>query len=319
MENEVGIEDLAGVGPSTASKLNDAGYYNVQSLAAAPITELVNKAGITQAAALKIVEEARKHTSIDLITAKDLWEKRKQMDKISLGVDSLNQLLGGGLETQAITEFWGEYASGKSQICMYLSIIVQQPKEKGGLDAKTLFIDTEGTFHPQRLYQIAESNGLNPEETLANIIYARCYNSDHQQLIVDTAFKICHEENVKLVVVDSVITHWRSEYVGRENLSERQQKLNNHLHKLLRLAEVFNLAVVVTNQVQSNPQAFFGNPNRPAGGNVLSHGTTHRIYLRKSSKNLRVATITDSPSLPPDKEALFTITEKGIEEAQPKT
>ncbi len=319
MENKVKIEDLAGVGPSTASKLNEAGYHNVQSLAAAPITELVNKAGLTQAAAFKIVEEARRHTSVDLITAKELMEKRKKMNKISLGSDSFNRLLGGGLETQAITEFWGEYASGKSQLCMYLAAMVQHPIEKGGLDAKALFIDTEGTFHPQRLYQIAELNGLDPEKALENIVYARCYNSDHQQLIVDHAFKICQEENIKLVVVDSVITHWRSEYIGRENLSERQQKLNNHVHKLLRLAEVFNLAVVVTNQVQANPQAFFGNPNRPAGGNVLAHGTTHRIYLKKSSKNLRVASITDSPSLPPDEQAFFAITGKGIEEAQPKT
>lgn len=319
MDNEVRIEDIEGVGPATLSKLNSAGYHNMQSLAVSPISELVNKAELTEAAALKIVEAARKHISIDLITAKELLDKRKQMNKISLGFDSLNQLLGGGLETQAMTEFWGEYASGKSQLCMYLTIIVQQPVDKGGLDAKALFIDTEGTFSPQRVLQIAEGNELNPEKVLENIVYARCYNTDHQQLITDHAFKICQEENIKLVVIDSIISHWRSEFVGREKLSERQQKLNNHIHKLLRLAEIFNLAVVVTNQVQANPQAFFGNPNRPAGGNVLAHGTTHRIYLRKSSKNLRVATVTDSPCLPPTTEAFFTITEKGLEEAQPKT
>ncbi len=319
MDDEVRIEDIEGIGPVTLSKLNSAGYYNIQSLAVAPITELVGKAGLSEAAAAKIVEEARKHTSTDFITAKELWDKRKQMNRITLGFDSFNQLLGGGLETQAMTEFWGEYASGKSQICMYLTVMVQQPIDKGGLGAKALFIDTEGTFSPQRLHQIAETNEVDPEKTLENIIYARCYNTDHQQLIVDNAFKICKEENVKLVVVDSLISHWRSEYVGREKLSERQQKLNNHLHKLLRLAEIFNLAIVVTNQVQANPQAFFGNPNRPAGGNVLAHGTTHRIYLRKSSKNMRVATVTDSPCLPSDIDVLFAITERGIEEAQPKT
>lgn len=210
------------------------------------------------------------------------------------------------------------FVTHNSQLCMKLSIMVQLPFESGGLNGRALFVDTEGTFSPQRVYQMAQAMGLEPEKILENIVYARCYNSDHQALIVDHAFKLCQEENVKLVVVDSITSHWRADYVGRENLSERQQKLNNHLHKLLRLAEILNLAVVVTNQVQANPATFFGDPNRPAGGNVLAHASTHRVLLRKSKGNMRMAKITDSPCLPSDSEAFFAITEKGVEDTQIK-
>jgi len=162
---------------------------------------------------------------------------------------------------------------------------------------------------------MVKAKDLDPEKILENIIYARCYNSDHQALIVSQAFKLCQEDNVKLVVVDSATSHWRADYIGRENLSERQQRLNLHLHKLLRLAEALNLAVVVTNQVQANPAAFFGDPNRPAGGNVMAHACTHRVHLRKAKANTRAARVTDSPCLPSDPESVFVITEKGVEDA----
>ncbi len=163
------------------------------------------------------------------------------------------------------------------------------------------------------MYEIAEAREMNPEEVLENIVYARCYNSDHQMLLAEKAFQIVERENVKLVVVDSLISHFRGEYIGRENLAARQQKLNKYLHSLLRLAEIYNLAVVVTNQIQSNPNAFFGNPDRPAGGNIVAHASTHRVWLRKGKSNTRVAKIIDSPYLP-EKEVSFRITEKGVED-----
>ncbi|MEM2127847.1 MAG: DNA repair and recombination protein RadA, partial [Candidatus Bathyarchaeia archaeon] len=244
---------------------------------------------------------------------------RKTAQRLTTGSRALDSMLGGGIETQAITEFAGEFGSGKSQICMMLSVTCQLPKERGGLEGSTLFIDTEGTFSPQRVYAMAQGLGLDPEGALRRIIYSRAYNSDHQILLVDRCGEVIQEEGVRLLIVDSIVSHFRGEYLGRESLAERQQKLNLHIHKLLRLAEAYNLAVVVTNQVMANPGTYFGDPNRPAGGNILAHASTHRVYLRKCKANMRHATIIDSPSLPSnDEPAAFLITSKGIEDVPEK-
>ena len=317
-QNILDIQDLEGVGPVTAGKLREAGFDSVEALAIAPVRELVEKASLETSVAVKVSRAARQTIQTDFVTAKQLWERRQTLLKVTFGSNNLNKLLGGGLETQALTEFVGEFGAGKSQICMKLSINTQLPSKEGGLEGKVLFIDTEGTFAPQRVYQMAQAMGFDPEKLLDGIIYSRVYNSDHQILTVDHAFKICQEEKVKLLVVDSILSHFRGEYIGRESLSERQQRLNSHLHKLLRIAQALNLAVVITNQVQANPQAFFGDPTRPAGGNILAHASTHRIMLKKASGGLRVAKVIDSPYLP-ESEAYFQITEKGIEDATPKS
>ena len=311
------ISDLSGVGPITAGKLKAAGFDSVEAIAVAPVRELVEKASLESSVAHKIVKAARETIHTDFVTAKQLWEKRKDLKRLNLGSSNLDTLLGGGHETQAITEFVGEFGTGKSQICMTASIRTQLPEEKGGLNGKVLFIDTEGTFAAQRVYQIAQASGHDPEKILEGIIYSRVYNSDHQILSVDHAFKVCQEENIKLMIVDSVMSHFRGEYIGRESLAERQQRLNSHLHKLARIAQTLNLAVIITNQVQANPQAFFGDPTRPAGGNILAHASTHRVMLRKASGGIRVAKVFDSPYLP-ESEAYFQITEKGVEDAQAK-
>jgi DNA repair protein RadA len=311
------IQDLEGVGPVTAGKLTDAGFDSVEALAVAPIRELVDKANLESSAATKIIKAARQAIQLDFINAKELWEKRQGLLKLTTGTKNIDKLLGGGVETQAITEFVGEFGTGKSQLCMKLSITAQLPHQDGGLEGKVLFIDTEGTFAPQRIHQIAQAMQLEPEKLLEGIFYSRVYNSDHQILAVDRSFKLCQEENIKLLIVDSVLSHFRSEYIGRESLSERQQKLNAHLHKLTRIAQALNLAVIVTNQVQANPQAFFGDPTRPAGGHILAHASTHRIMLRKASGGLRAAKVIDSPFLP-ESETFFQITEKGVEDAVPK-
>ncbi len=313
-QDTLDIQDLDGVGPVTAGKLRAAGFDSVESLAIAPVRELVEKATLETSVALKVSRAARQTIQTDFVTAKQLWERRQTLLRLSLGSSNLNKLLGGGLETQAITEFVGEFGAGKSQICMKLSINAQQSSNEGGLEGRVLFIDTEGTFSAQRVYQMAQASGLEAEKVLDGIFYSRVYNSDHQILTVDHAFKVCKEENVKLLVVDSVLSHFRGEYIGRESLSERQQRLNSHLHKLLRIAQALNLAVVITNQVQANPQAFFGDPTRPAGGNILAHASTHRIMLKKASGGLRVAKVIDSPYLP-ESETYFQITEKGVEDA----
>jgi len=309
------LESLDGVGPSTASKLRAAGFTTIEALAVTPPMEIAEKTNIGLTTVLKIQESARKMLAADFKTAQEYYEWRKSMRRCTTGSKKLDEILGGGVETQAITELIGEYGSGKTQLCMMLSVTAQLPYERGGLEGKVAFIDTEGTFMPERVYQIASSLGLNPGEAADNIFVARAYNSSHQCLLIDKLFTLCPENNIKLVVVDSMISHFRGEYIGRETLSERQQKLNQYLHKLLRLAEAYNLAVVITNQVQANPAVFFGDPTRPAGGHIMAHACTHRVYLRRGSKGVRVARIIDSPYLP-EREAYFTITEKGIVDAE---
>ncbi|MCJ7635766.1 DNA repair and recombination protein RadA, partial [Candidatus Bathyarchaeota archaeon] len=291
MSGQMDITDIKGVGAATATKLKEAGFTTVEALAVTPIRELVENAGVGEDTAAQIQQRAREILGLDFMTAMELFEKRSKAKRITTGSKNIDKLLGGGVETQAMTEFVGEFGAGKSQISMQLCVTSQQPNEQGGLGGKVLFIDTEGTFSPERIHNIATAKGFDANKVLENIIYARCYNSDHQMLIVDKSFKIVEEEGVKLVVVDSLISHFRGEYVGRESLAERQQKLNRHIHKLLRLAEIYNLAVVITNQIQSNPQAFFGDPNHPAGGNILAHASTHRLYIRKGKANTRVIRI----------------------------
>jgi DNA repair protein RadA len=309
------LTTLDGVGPAMTSKLQSAGLTTVEAIAVTPPREIAKKTGIGFNTVLNIVAAARKSACVDFITAEELWKKRQNMLKCSTGSKNLDELLGGGIETQAMTEFIGEYGVGKTQICLMLCVMAQLPLEKGGLDGNVVYIDTEGTFMPERIFEIANALELDPHKTLENIFLARAYNSSHQCLLTDHLFKFCPENDVKLIIVDSMIGHFRGEYVGRENLSERQQTLNSQLHKLLRLTEAFNLPVIVTNQVQANPAQFFGDPNKPAGGHVMAHACTHRVYLRKGSKGTRLAKVIDSPYLP-ENSTRFKITEKGIEDVQ---
>jgi DNA repair protein RadA len=250
--------------------------------------------------------------------ADEYMEKRRTIGKISTGSKALDKLLGGGIETQAITEVFGEFGSGKTQLAHTLAVMVQKPPEEGGLGGSVIWIDTENTFRPERIRQIAEARGLDPDEVLKNIYVARAFNSNHQMLLVEKAEEIIKERAstdrpVKLLVVDSLMAHFRSEYVGRGSLAERQQKLAKHLADLHRLADLYDIAVFVTNQVQAKPDAFFGDPTRPVGGHILAHSATLRIYLRKGKAGKRVARLIDSPHLP-EGEAIFRITEKGAED-----
>lgn len=305
------LKSIDGVGSKTIANLRAAGYPTLEAILVSPPEEIVEKTRIGINTVLLIQETIRQRLSINFKTAQEVWEMRRSMRRCTTGSKRLDEALGGGIETQAVTEFIGEFGSGKTQLCMMLSVTAQLPCEKGGLEGGVAFIDTEGTFMPERIYQIAEGMGLNPKDVANRILLARAYNCSHQCLLIDELFTLCPENNIKLVVVDSMISHFRGEYVGRENLSERQQKLNKYLHKLVRLAEAYNLAVVITNQVQADPTSYIGDPNKPAGGNVMAHACTHRIYLRKGKGNVRVARVIDSPSLP-EVPVKFLITKKGI-------
>ncbi|MFA6214078.1 MAG: DNA repair and recombination protein RadA, partial [Candidatus Micrarchaeia archaeon] len=230
---------------------------------------------------------------------------------IKTGSEELDALIGGGVETMAITECYGKFSSGKSQIGFQLSLNVQKPPEQGGLAGNVLFIDTESTFRPERIAQLSENAGMNPDDVLKNISVAKAINSDHQMVLVDKMEEIIKEKNIRLIVVDSLTSHFRADYVGRGALSDRQQKLNKHIHTLQKLADKYNLAVYITNQVMDNPGIMFGDPTTPIGGHVLAHAATYRIYLRKGKEEKRIARLVDSPNMP-EGECVFKVTPKGI-------
>lgn len=315
----VELEDIPGVGPETARKLREAGFGSVEAVAVASPAELTAAVDIGEATAVKIIQNARKLANIGgFETGDKILERRKNVAKITTGSSELDKLLGGGVETQAITELFGEFGSGKTQICHQLAVNVQLPEGSGGLNGSAVIIDTENTFRPERVIQMAEAKSLDPNEVLKNIYVAQAYNSNHQMLLVDNARELAEKlkkdgKPVRLLIVDSLTSHFRAEYVGRGTLADRQQKLNRHLHDLMRFGELFNAAIVVTNQVQAKPDTFYGDPTRPVGGHIVAHTATYRVYLRKSKGDLRVARLIDSPHLP-EGEAIFKITERGIED-----
>lgn len=316
------LRDLEGVGPALEKRLREAGIVSVLQLAAALPDEVVEAIGGAEENALQLIMEAQNKLRSsgllerEFIPALEALERRRKLMKCTTGSKNLDELLKGGIETQAITELYGEYGSGKTQLCHTLCITCQLPPEKGGLWGGALYIDTESTFRPERLYQIAEARGLDPQEALKKVIYTRIYNSSHLEVLVKNLDEHIEKYNIRLIVVDSVISLHRAEYTGRGTLAERQQRLNNLLHRLLRVAEIYNIAVVVTNQVQTQPDTFFGDPTKPAGGNVVAHTSTYRIYLKKAGHDRR-ATIIDSPYHPYG-EAAFTISEKGVADPEPK-
>jgi len=306
------LKNLPGIGDKTAEKLIEAGYTDLMAIAASSVGEICDAVGVGEGTAEKIIESARNAVEMGFDTADVIYEKRKQIGKITTGSKNLDNLLGGGgIETGAITEAHGAYGSSKSQLAFQLAVNVQLPKDKGGLEGTALFIDTENTFRPERIEQMANAMGLDPQKTLKNIYVARAYNSDHQILLVEKAKEKIKEGGVKLLIVDSLTSLFRSDYSGRGELAPRQQKLNRHLHELQRFSEVYNLAVYVTNQVMARPDVLFGDPTSAIGGHVLGHAATFRLYLRKSREQKRVAKLIDAPSLP-DAETVFRVTEEGI-------
>jgi DNA repair protein RadA len=305
------LEELEGVGDTIAEKLREAGFSSVEAIAAASIGEL-KEVGLGESTAAKIIASARSSLQMGFESGLEVLEKRKQIGKLTTGSKEFNNLFGGGIETQAITELFGMYGSGKTQAAHQLAVNTQLPVKEGGLGANAIYIDTENTFRPERIQQMAKAKGLDEEKTLKNILVARAYNSDHQMLLAEKASEIMKEKNVRLVIVDSLTAHFRAEYTGRGTLASRQQKLNRHMHTLQRkIADLHNAAVIVTNQVMARPDIMFGDPTTPVGGNIVGHHSTFRVYLRKGKGNKRVAKLIDSPSMP-DAECVFEISTDGL-------
>jgi DNA repair protein RadA len=319
------LEDLSGIGPATAEKLREAGFNTIEALAVASPGELVACADVGESTAAKIIAAAREAADIGgFETGDQILERRKHVGKIKTGSKSFDDLLGGGMESQSIVELYGEFGSGKTQVAHQLAVNVQLPRELGGLSGSAIFIDTENTFRPERVAQMVKGlppkpdANWDPDEFLKHIHVARAFNSNHQILLAESAMDLAEKLRetdypARLLIVDSVTAHFRAEYVGRGTLADRQQKLNKHLHELMRFGDLNNALILVTNQVMAKPDTFFGDPTKPVGGHVLGHTATFRLYLRKSKGEKRIARLVDSPNLP-DGEAVFSVTMEGLKD-----
>lgn len=305
------LNDLPGVGPATIEKLEAVGYNDLMSVAVATPGELIDATGMAQVAAKKIIATARDSLDMGFESGEDVLKKREQVIKISTGSKAFDALVGGGFESGALTECYGEFGSGKTQIGHILAVNCQ--KQYPG--SVVVYIDTENTFRPERIEQLAKSVGLNSTDVLKNIKVAKAFNTDHQMLFGEKVEDLIKKQglDVKLVIVDSLTAHFRAEYVGRGTLAERQQKINRHMRDLSKLAQMYNLCVYMTNQVMTRPDMFFGDPTQPIGGHIVGHASTFRIYLRKGKKGSRVAKLIDSPSLP-EGEASFYLETSGLKD-----
>lgn len=335
------LTELPGVGESTADSLIEAGYSSYMEIATASIGDLTAEASVGDTTARKIVKAAQKLADVGgFESASEVLKHRGTIGKLKFNIEALDELLGGGIETQSITEFYGEFGSGKSQVTHQMSVNVQLCAENNGLCGRAVFIDSEDTFRPERIREMV--NGLSPEireaefeyrglegdfdsaegremlveDFLDKIHVAKAFNHQHQMLLVEEAKKIVEEyhetdREVRLLCVDSLMQHFRAEFPGRGKLATRQQKLNAHLHDMVRIAGLYNVSVIVTNQVSANPDQFFGDPTKPIGGHILGHTSNFRIYIRKSKENKRVFRLVDAPNLA-DGEAIVRITGDGV-------
>jgi DNA repair protein RAD51 len=297
------------------TKLKEHGYHTVESIAFTPKKHLLLIKGISDTKADKILDQASKLVPMGFTTATEFHQRRSEIITISTGSALLDQLLGGGIETGSITEIFGEFRTGKTQLCHTLAVICQLPSDMGGAEGKCLYIDTEGTFRPERLLAVAERFGIDGGEVLDNVACARAYNSDHQMKLLSTAAAMMSEQRFALLIVDSATALYRTDYSGRGELSNRQVHLAQFLRTLLRLADEFGIAIVITNQVVAQVDGGVGmfnpDPKKPIGGNIIAHASTTRLYLRKGRGENRICKIYDSPCLP-ESECMFSINADGI-------
>jgi DNA repair protein RadA len=287
---------LPGIGEATAEKLGKTRFDNISAIATASPGQLMDVVdGLGEKEAKKAIAAAKEILDIGLINGLDLLEKRKTIELISTGCEALDGITGGGFETGHITECYGEFACGKTQIAH--SLCVQTIKKFP--EATVVFIDTENTFRPERIVDFAKGAELDGKEVLKHILVARAYNSADQINYAEKVDELISKQGkkVKLVIIDSITAHFRAEYICRAMLGDRQCTIGTHLNTLTRLADTHNLAVYVTNQVMADPGMFFGDPTKAAGGHRLAHATGIRIYLRKGKKGCRVAKIIDAPHL----------------------
>lgn len=308
------IENLeaCGISATDIKKLKDAGYHTVEGVAYVTKRALTKVKGVSEAKADKILQACLTMVPMGFSTATEHLKMREDIITLSSGSKDLDELLGGGLETGCITELYGEFRTGKTQICHTLCVTCQMPISQGGGEGKAIYVDTEGCFRPERLQAIAERFGLNGDDVLDNVAVARAHNSEHQMELLKQASAMMAESRYALIVVDSATALFRTDYQGRGELAERQQNLAQFMRSLQQLANQYGVAVVITNQVVSSPDSsMFADPLKPIGGNIIAHASTVRLKLRKGRGETRICRVIDSPTLP-EADASFAITGAGI-------
>jgi len=294
-------------------KLDNAGFRTPESIAVCSPDELTKIAHISIGEAEQLLEKIRGELSIIPKTAEELYDEERKRGKITTNSVELDTMLNGGIWTKEITEFAGSYSAGKTQLCFQLSITTQLPLEDGGLEGEVFFLDTEGTFSPQRVAEMAVGQGLEPRKFLKGITVARAFDSNHQMDIVRKFITMMEKEEkkYKLLIIDSFATHFRSDYTGKNRLMARQQNIMQHASTLANIAQMFDMAVVVTNQVMASIDDLAAGATQPALGLAWAHRPQTRLFLRKSRGSGRIARLFDSPRYP-EKEVVFYVTEGGI-------
>lgn len=303
-----------GITATDTKKLMEAGFHTVESVAYSTLKALTSVKGITEAKAEKLLGAASKLVPMGFQSATECFQARSEIIHLTTGSTELDTLLQGGIETGSITEIFGEFRTGKSQLAHMLCVTCQLPLDQGGAEGKAMYIDTEGCFRPERLKAIAERYGLDGQDVLDNVAVARAFNSDHQTKLLLNAAAMMSEQRYALLVVDSCTALYRTDYSGRGELAARQMHLAKFLRMLQRIADEFGVAVVITNQVVAQVDGaalFAADPKKPIGGHIMAHASTTRLYLRKGKGDARICKVYDSPCLP-EADAQFTIQKDGI-------
>ena len=304
------LQQLKGVGPTTVAKLEETGVGTLMALAVSPPADIASTTGMSETASRKLIKQARELVDLGFEEATKFEKRREKIQKIGTGCPAFDRVLDGGFESGAITEVYGQFGSGKTQLCHLTTVraLKEDPNNKA------LYVDTENTFRADRIRDFASALQIKHDDALERIFVARAHNSDHQMLLIDEVEKLLQkDDNYRILIVDSLTSHFRSEYIGRGTLAERQQKMNKHMHHLLKLADLYNLVVIVTNQVMAKPDSFYGDPTQPIGGHIVGHNSTFRIYLRPGKKGSIYMALKDSPNLP-NGECNFMITKEGFKE-----
>ena len=307
----------SGINNNDIKKLVEAGFNSLESIAYTPKKNLVLIKGLSDIKVEKIIKAVFDILKLGIQPCAIALAERKKLTRITSGSKELDNLLGGGFESNSITELFGEFRTGKTQICHTLCVTCQLPKRDGGGEGKAIYIDTEGTFRPEKLAPIAERFGLDPKEVIENVFYARAYNSDHQNKLLFQVCGLMCEHKFSLLIVDSATALYRTDYSGRGELSNRQMSLAKFLRNLQKIADEHKIVVVVTNQVVASVDgsSFGGNDKKPIGGHIMAHACQTRLFLKKGLKQNRICKIYDSPSLP-ESEATYSITDRGIDDPQ---